>query len=202
MPDLNFRGRRGSGHPRPRFVGELLARSRNSTLSAIACASMPHLPIRQKWRCLSEGALCAGLSNRASTVMIILRHGLYKGHKIFSAALFWAYQGNALTPNGLKSKGCYRYRFTHGLAAAAAFVPFRLQPCEKLARRRRNAGMAAVAHTWRHSAVTIAPGTNRGVAAVEGQSGPATGTGGACSRPPGRASHCGSGERSGGWGWG
>ena len=147
MPDLNFRGRRGSGHPRPRFVGELLARSRNSTLSAIACASMPHLPIRQKWRCLSEGALCAGLSNRASTVMIILRHGLYKGHKIFSAALFWAYQGNALTPNGLKSKGCYRYRVTHGLAAAAAFVPFRLQPCEKLARRRRNAGMAAVAHT-------------------------------------------------------
>src|ERR1039458_6901900 len=48
-----------------------LSRDQCSIRCAIACESMPHLPIHQKWRCLSEGALCAGLSNRASMVIII-----------------------------------------------------------------------------------------------------------------------------------
>ncbi len=76
--------------------------------------------------------------------MIILLHELYKRlQEHFHGALFWSC-GNAATHNGLKSKRFYRYRPTPGLAAEAAFVPFRFHLCGKLAHRRRNAGNAAV----------------------------------------------------------
>jgi hypothetical protein len=83
------------------------ARFQCSIRCAIACESMPHLPIHPKWRCLSGGALCAGLSNRASNPNILPEQFVVQ---MFWTPWLWCSRAAAGLPPGLQLRDSCRQR--------------------------------------------------------------------------------------------